>query len=64
MGDAGDQIIRMLELHSPDYLISLGEASRDAICIEQAGYNFRDFRIPDNEGNLPAPDLITSGASS
>src|SRR5205814_7677923 len=32
----------------PDDVVSLGEAKRDAICLETTAHNERKFTIPDN----------------
>jgi pyroglutamyl-peptidase len=51
-GTASKLIQIAMDEHQPDYVISLGEAKRDAICIEMTAYNERSFTIPDNTGLL------------
>lgn len=51
-GRAADQLRSALEEIRPAVLLSLGEAPREALCLEQIGYNERRFSIPDNAGNL------------
>lgn len=51
-GLAADQLRSALDEVRPDVLLSLGEAPRDVVCLEQMGYNERRFSIPDNAGNL------------
>ncbi len=51
-GAAAQAICRALDEVRPDILLSLGEAKRDAISLEQVGYNERRYTIPDNAGNL------------
>ena len=51
-GRASDELRQALDEIQPDALIALGEAKRDAICLERLGVNQRHFTIPDNAGNL------------
>jgi pyroglutamyl-peptidase len=51
-GTASKQMRCAIKDNQPDYVISLGEAKRDAICIETVAYNERKFLIPDNAGLL------------
>lgn len=49
---AAEELCRVLEAVRPTALVSLGEARRDAICLEQQAINQRHFTRPDNAGNL------------
>jgi len=51
-GRASDELRRALDESQPDILLALGEAQREAICLEQLGVNQRRYTIPDNAGNL------------
>jgi pyroglutamyl-peptidase len=58
MLEAASRICRILDEFRPPCLLSLGEANRDTICLEQTAYNERRYRIPDNAGNLVEGQLI------
>ena len=46
----------------PGLVVSLGEASRPAVCLETAAVNRDDFPIPDNAGNEPHGEpILTDG---
>ena len=51
-GRAAQLICRAIDQIYPDYVICLGEAKRDAICLERVGYNELCFTIPDNVGKM------------
>jgi pyroglutamyl-peptidase len=64
-GAASEQVRRAIIDHEPHYVLSLGEAKRDAICIETAAYNERKFTIPDNSGLLvEGSPVILDGPTS
>lgn len=50
-GRAPQMLCRIIDESLPDIVLCLGEAKRDALCIETTGYNERQFTIPDNAGN-------------
>ena len=52
MGRASEELRQALDSVQPDVLLAMGEAKRDAICLEQIGANERHYTIPDNAGNL------------
>ena len=48
-----------IEAHSPDIVISVGQAGgRFDITPERVAINIDDFRIKDNEGNQPTDEII------
>lgn len=54
-----EAIEKAVELHNPDVMISVGQASgRFAIMPERVAINLDDARIPDNEGNQPIDEVI------
>jgi pyroglutamyl-peptidase len=54
-----------LERIQPDILLCLGEAKRDALCLETTGYNERRFSIPDNAGHtLDGTPINSAGPAS
>ncbi|MBI3536988.1 MAG: pyroglutamyl-peptidase I [Chloroflexi bacterium] len=60
---APEELIRAIETHQPDVVLSLGEASsRSAISIERVAINLRDDRIPDNAGNQSRDEAIVRDA--
>lgn len=60
-GEASRLIREKIEEVQPDVVIMLGEARRDAICLERIGYNEHRFTIPDNNGNLIEGQPIIPG---
>jgi pyroglutamyl-peptidase len=64
-GAASEQVRRAIIDHQPQYVLSLGEAKRDAICIETVAYNERKFTIPDNSGLLiEGSPIVLDGPAS
>ena len=58
-GKGACEMEKAIELHSPDYVICVGQAGgRSSITIEKVGINFIDARIADNEGNQPINTAI------
>jgi pyroglutamyl-peptidase len=57
-GRASEAIIQAIDDVQPDAVVCLGEAMRDALCVEQIGYNERRYTIPDNAGNTFDGDPI------
>lgn len=48
-----------IKIHLPDVVICVGQATgRSCISIEKVAINFKDARIPDNEGNQPIDSPI------
>nr|MBN1228432.1 pyroglutamyl-peptidase I [Anaerolineae bacterium] len=60
-GRAGMLLIATITETRPDYVVCLGEAKRDAVCLETRAFNERRFTIPDNEGNRPEDEAIIPG---
>ena len=51
--EAADKLSNLLQKHSPDIVICLGEAGgRSAISLEKIAINYLDYRMPDNAGNI------------
>lgn len=50
-GRAAEMLRHAVDDLRPDIVLCLGEAKREALCLETTGYNERRFRIPDNAGN-------------
>lgn len=47
-----EAVIKAIETHKPDYVITVGQAAgRAGITPERVAINMDDYRIPDNEGN-------------
>lgn len=61
-GHAARLICHAIDETCPEFVICLGEAKRDAICLEHAGYNELHFSIPDNAGNMRQDQPIVPGA--
>ncbi|MGR5208443.1 pyroglutamyl-peptidase I [Vibrio alfacsensis] len=54
-----DTIITAIEIHQPDYVITIGQAAgRAGITPERVAINVDDFRIPDNGGNQPIDEPV------
>ncbi|MCQ2555502.1 MAG: pyroglutamyl-peptidase I [Clostridia bacterium] len=54
-------LISEIEKFSPDAVICTGLAgNRDRITVERVAINIEDARIPDNDGNCPVDQLISS----
>ena len=49
-GRASEAIAQAIDEIVPDAVVCLGEAARDALCVEQVAYNERRYPIPDNAG--------------
>ncbi|EOA8958747.1 pyroglutamyl-peptidase I [Vibrio harveyi] len=57
--DSINEVVRNIENHHPDYVITIGQAAgRTAITPERIAINIDDFRIPDNAGNQPIDEYI------
>lgn len=53
-GKSIDTVIKAIDKHQPDAVISIGQAGgRHAITIERIAINVDDATIEDNEGNIP-----------
>ncbi len=63
-GIASVQAIAAVKATYPDMIICLGEATREGLCLETTGYNERQFRIPDNAGQMITESTIIDGAPS
>jgi pyroglutamyl-peptidase len=61
---APEQVLRAINDRQPDYVVSLGEAKRDSVCIETVAYNERKFTIPDNAGFLLDGKIVPDAATS
>ncbi|GAB2643405.1 pyroglutamyl-peptidase I [Vibrio panuliri] len=49
-----DKVVAAIEMHQPDYVITVGQAAgRAGITPERVAINVDDFRIADNGGNQP-----------
>lgn len=57
-GRASEAIAQAIDEVNPDAVVCMGEALRDALCVEQIGYNERRYTIPDNAGNTFDGDPI------
>ena len=54
MGKASEMILEILGTERPDAVVSVGlAAGRKAVSIERIGINCDDYRIADNDGNMP-----------
>ncbi|MCI5674963.1 MAG: pyroglutamyl-peptidase I [Ezakiella sp.] len=61
---SAQMIIEKIEEIDPEVVISLGLAGgRPAISIERIAINIDDFRICDNEGNMPIDEEIVRGGA-
>lgn len=61
-GLAGDEIISLIENHSPDLVIATGVAGgRTTITPERVAINLDDARIADNAGSTPVDRPIVAG---
>lgn len=57
--DAINAVIKAIEIHQPNVVITVGQASgRTAITPERVAINVDDFRIPDNNANQPIDEKI------
>ena len=57
-----DAVIRAIETHQPDYVITVGQAAgRAGITPERVAINVDDFRIPDNEGIQVVDEPVIEG---
>lgn len=62
-GESSRRLIELIEQHSPDVVISLGQAEgRTQITPERVAINLDDARIADNAGNVPREATISEGA--
>lgn len=49
-----DTVYKAMKEHQPDYVLCIGQAGgRSQMTPEWVGINFRNARIPDNDGNQP-----------
>lgn len=62
-GESARRLIELINQHSPDVVISLGQAEgRTQITPERVAINLDDARIVDNAGNSPRESAIVEGA--
>lgn len=60
-GEAGDILIRVIEEVNPDVVLCLGlAANRTEISVERIAVNLDDAEIPDNAGNQPDDQPIST----
>ena len=60
-GKSARELCQLIDLHSPDVVISLGQAEgRREISFERVALNLDDARIADNDGNIPADQAIVN----
>ena len=58
---AGEKLRSLIELHSPDVVLSLGQSSKYAgLSIERVALNLMDSVMPDNDGHIPTNEQIHS----
>ena len=56
---AGEKLLSLIELHSPDVVLSLGQSSKYAgLSIERVALNLMDSVNPDNYGHIPTNQPI------
>lgn len=59
---ASPAILAAMQMHSPDVVVSLGQATgRAAISIERVAVNLEDYTIPDNTGQLVTDEPVIAG---
>ncbi len=64
-GEAAEMVIKEAEKHSPDVILSIGQAGgRVAITPELVAINLRHAKIPDNKGNQPKDEPIIQGGEA
>ncbi|MGR5261386.1 pyroglutamyl-peptidase I [Vibrio astriarenae] len=57
-----ETVVAAIEVHKPDVVITVGQATgRAAITPERVAINVDDFRIPDNKGFQPIDESIIEG---
>ena len=60
---AAENLFTLIETHRPDRVVLLGQAGgRNRVTPEMVAVNFRDARIPDNDGKKPCREKILEGA--
>lgn len=60
---AAENLCALIETHRPDRVVLLGQAGgRNRVTAEMVAVNFRDARIPDNDGKKPCREKILAGA--
>ena len=60
---AREQLLRLIESHSPDVVVAAGLAgNRAVVSVERIGVNLVDARIPDNAGEQPIDEPSVEGA--
>lgn len=60
---AAETLRALIETHRPDRVVLLGQAGgRNRVTAEMVAVNFRDARIPDNDGKQPCRERILEGA--
>lgn len=60
---AAETLRTLIETHRPDRVVLLGQAGgRNRVTAEMVAVNFRDARIPDNDGKKPCRERILEGA--
>ncbi len=58
---AGEKLCSLIEFHSPDVVLSLGQSSKyEGLSIERVALNLMDSIKPDNVGHLPTNEPIHS----
>lgn len=58
---AGEKLRSLIELHSPDVVLSLGQSPKYAgLSIERVALNLMDSVKPDNDGHVPTNEPIHS----
>ncbi|MCL2425675.1 MAG: pyroglutamyl-peptidase I [Oscillospiraceae bacterium] len=64
-GKCGVILEQLIEKHSPDAVICVGQAGgRSVMSIEKIAVNLAEARIPDNENQQPSDEPIINGGSS
>ncbi|MFW3146798.1 MAG: pyroglutamyl-peptidase I [Thermoplasmatota archaeon] len=59
-GEAGEELLKIIEKVSPDILVSFGLNGKIShIALEEIAINLMSSEIPDNRGNLPADRPIS-----
>lgn len=62
-GAAIDAMRSAIDVHGPEIVIALGQAtSRASISVERVAINLDDARIPDNAGRQPIDEPVVAGA--
>ena len=60
-GVGAEAILQKVEEVAPHMVLSVGQAGgRAAVSVEFVGINYRDARLPDNDGNQPTGECIVA----